>query len=308
MRRKKSGFTLIELLVVVAIIALLISILLPSLARARELAKRVVCMSNLKGIGNSSHIYANENFDLFPVAPHNPTSVTFVGAIGERGSSAIGTGIAMDFSLNDSQVSTTACFWILVREGGTSPAQFYCPSSNDEKDATERTGSMYDFTGYNTVSYGFQIPFNTRNQARPGSSVDPRLAVAADKGPYAEIGTQLGSGATSGQVGFNERPTTPNSATGYPQPNVQIDQYRPYNSPNHGGRGDGEGQNVLYADSHAEFTKTPESGAEGDNIYTMGPTFTGNEGGQPQNGMYPGRDGASFQGVNDSPTDTLLWP
>jgi prepilin-type N-terminal cleavage/methylation domain-containing protein len=307
MRRKRSGFTLIELLVVVAIIALLISILLPSLARARELAKRVVCMSNLKGIGNSCHIYANENFDLFPVAPHNQSSVTFVGAIGTKGSAAIAGGVGEDFNLNDSQVSTTGCMWILVREGGTSPGQFFCPSSNDEKDATERTGSMYDFTGYNTVSYGFQIPFNVRNNARPGSSADPRLAVAADKGPYAEIGTQLGQ-ATSGQVGFSERQTTPTAAAGYPQPNTQLDLYRPYNSPNHGGRGDGEGQNVLYADSHAEFTKVPEAGAEGDNIYTMGPTFTGNEGGIPQSGMYPGRDGAQFSGTNDSPTDTLIWP
>lgn len=307
MRRKKSGFTLIELLVVVAIIALLISILLPSLARARELAKRVVCMSNLKGIGNSCHIYANENYDLFPVAPHNPTSVMFVGAVGERGSAAIAGGEGTDFTTSDSNVSTTACMWILVREGGTSPGQFFCPSSNDEKDATQRTGSMYDFTGYNTVSYGFQIPFNTRNNARPGSSVDPRLAVAADKGPYAEIGIQLGE-ATSGQIGFNERPATPNSATGFPGPQMQLDLFRPFNSPNHGGRGDGEGQNVLYADSHAEWTRTPEAGAEGDNIYTMGPTFGGNQGGQPQNGMYPGRDGAQYNGQNDSPTDTLIYP
>ncbi|MGE3182486.1 MAG: type II secretion system protein, partial [Phycisphaerae bacterium] len=68
MRRK--GFTLIELLVVVAIIALLISILLPSLSRARELAKRAVCRANARGIAQSCHLYANDNREWFPVAPH----------------------------------------------------------------------------------------------------------------------------------------------------------------------------------------------------------------------------------------------
>ena len=46
-----KGFTLIELLVVIAIIALLVSILLPSLKKAQELAKRTVCMTQLKAIG-----------------------------------------------------------------------------------------------------------------------------------------------------------------------------------------------------------------------------------------------------------------
>lgn len=45
---------------------LLVSILLPSLSRARELAKRAVCMANLRGIGQGLHIYANDNGDWFP--------------------------------------------------------------------------------------------------------------------------------------------------------------------------------------------------------------------------------------------------
>ncbi|MBN1554347.1 MAG: prepilin-type N-terminal cleavage/methylation domain-containing protein [Phycisphaerae bacterium] len=61
MRRKsKFGFTLIELLVVIAIISLLVSILLPSLTKARDLAKSVVCSTNLKQLGTTLHLYAGD--------------------------------------------------------------------------------------------------------------------------------------------------------------------------------------------------------------------------------------------------------
>lgn len=68
-RSARSAFTLIELLVVVAIIALLISILLPSLGRAREQAKIVKCGAQLKDIGNSLAAYQNDYNRL----PHQNT-------------------------------------------------------------------------------------------------------------------------------------------------------------------------------------------------------------------------------------------
>ena len=64
--RRADGFTLIELLVVISIIALLISILLPSLKSARQQAKRVVCQSNLKNVNTSLISYVTE-FDTYPV-------------------------------------------------------------------------------------------------------------------------------------------------------------------------------------------------------------------------------------------------
>jgi len=64
---RRRGFTLIELLVVVAIIGLLISILLPSLQRAREQAKLVSCAANSKQIGTTLHVYQAEYNGYVPV-------------------------------------------------------------------------------------------------------------------------------------------------------------------------------------------------------------------------------------------------
>ena len=64
--RPLGGFTLIELLVVVAIIALLVAILVPSLTRARELARTVVCATNQRQLGTVFYLYGQDNDGMLP--------------------------------------------------------------------------------------------------------------------------------------------------------------------------------------------------------------------------------------------------
>ena len=64
--KRAGAFTLIELLVVVSIIALLVSILLPALGKAREQAKTIKCAAHLKSMGLAMQMYANEYRDYYP--------------------------------------------------------------------------------------------------------------------------------------------------------------------------------------------------------------------------------------------------
>ncbi|MEW6534746.1 MAG: type II secretion system protein [Candidatus Auribacterota bacterium] len=64
--KNKKGFTLIELLVVIAIIAILAGMLLPALNRARESARRIKCLNNVRQISVASHLYAADHREVFP--------------------------------------------------------------------------------------------------------------------------------------------------------------------------------------------------------------------------------------------------
>jgi prepilin-type N-terminal cleavage/methylation domain-containing protein/prepilin-type processing-associated H-X9-DG protein len=75
-RRAAAGFTLVELLVVIGIIALLISILLPALNRARQQANMVDCQSRMRQVGQMIHMYASENKGKLPVTSWENGTVT----------------------------------------------------------------------------------------------------------------------------------------------------------------------------------------------------------------------------------------
>jgi prepilin-type N-terminal cleavage/methylation domain-containing protein len=130
---RTTGFTLVELLVVIGIIALLISMLLPSLNRAREAANRVKCGADLRSIGQSIHIFAAENKGRLPA-----------GQTGTWGTPWWGTWMySPDWTL-------------LIDSYGAARAQFQCPSV-----PTYSEGLDYDLGFANWHQNGSMAALNT---------------------------------------------------------------------------------------------------------------------------------------------------
>jgi prepilin-type processing-associated H-X9-DG protein len=279
-------------------------------AEINLLRNRAICASNLRGIGQGMKVYANDNFDSFPVAPFGDVepgqgSAMAVSFIGQMGANRFQQLTPND----DSRVHPSRSVFLLVIDGTCVPKQFVCPNSGDveddlrvEPDLTERSPNFstypLDFRGYGSLSYGYQLPFGPH--ARPSEKLDARMAIVADKGPFFEAGTPTATGVVPNKPVASFPPGTANSLAGFVGANsiLKADRevWRPYNSRNHGG----EGQNVLFMDGHVEFMKTPIVGVDNDNIYTQQAGFT-------REAILLGRSPQDMQGPLTE-TDSIIVP
>lgn len=118
--KSRAGFTLIELLVVIAIIAILASMLLPALARAKSLSLKTKCMSNQRQIGYAYNFYTDENNDQYPV--HDGWAATG----GKFWSNAVVTGNAANYGGRVAETNRPLNKYL------NSPELFQCPADKGD--------------------------------------------------------------------------------------------------------------------------------------------------------------------------------
>jgi len=293
-RTERRALTLIELLVIVLILSLIVVALIPRRPNRVTQSQRLVCGSNVKGLGTAMKIHANDYDEEWPVAPFDETRI---GAIDYTLAAGGGSGSPRSPARGQSstagaggtrQLTVTRTLWMFVRSGDITPRSFICPSSGDSEKNEQYIDGFYDFAGPQHVSYGFQVPYGPAN-SRASEHIDPRAALAADKGPYVDASVAVPT----------EVPA---------DPRARFDELRTYNSRNHGG----EGQNVLFADGHANFERHAFIGVDGDNIYTVA---TGHD--QPEKfkiGESPWKRSAhpfappDRNGKTEYTTDSLIYP
>jgi prepilin-type N-terminal cleavage/methylation domain-containing protein len=285
-KMKKKGFTLVELLVVIAIIAMLLAILMPALSKVRQLAQRLMCGTNLVGIGKATLSYTTEDkYESFPVAGSSGTRWD-MGTGSTEGKNSFDWRNAKVFPEPTSTVYTvtiSANLYLLVKYADVAPEQFVCPGTDQKKFELTK----YDMTGYTTATILDVWDFGSRDKQKGGSNANtrgkghqsysyqspvrflgntatdhesyavstassPRRPVMADRSPYWQLPVDTTSTARFYHWDRTNSKVAPSSITNGNSMSHQKD-----------------GQNVLFADLHSSFEKSANCGIEMDNIYTV---------------------------------------
>ena len=307
---RRKGISGRNVIVVLVVVFAIIVLVIEAAGYVRENLKRTMCSASLSQTGRDFDSYALGNNGFWPVPEHRRPAttqpsgeVTYVRRVGSKRGAASQPEMGRTNSTS-TDVSTTRAFWEQIRSGMASPAHFVCFSvpdwqANDDDNPSaywdfgvgdrvdEGMGTQNPAVNWQRVGYGFQVPFG--RMAQPRADCDTNMALAADRGPY---GAWMDGG-------LGRDPGTPAASAG-----DRDKKWRRWNSPNHGGVGEGEGQNVLYPDGRVTWSSTPLAGVDKDNIYTQWSSFAPDEHGRVR-GKPPTLAGRE---VPMGETDTLLYP
>ncbi len=303
---RNKGFTLIELLVVISIIALLIAILLPSLAKSRELANRAVCSANVRGIIQSMVIYAQSNENQFPtvLAPASTTYVNGAGSPTTGVSTSAPAVINAIYATPIQQGNVMACMWLMVLDGQMTPKSFICPSDPIATSPSAEYNSTQEYYSNFGVINGAA---STTGQGESYSIACPWYVT----GGTAEVGAWWNDNAASSDLPLVSDMAPANAAGSRNTNRITTaplsNTYGPYiyNSGNH----DGAGQNVGFGDDHVSWVTNPYVGEAGDNIFTYITTTAGSGGGAPTSSQAAVTLGTLPSISSDSPPfDTVMLP
>ena len=276
MRRK--GFTLVELLVVIAIIALLMGILMPALSRVRQIAFRMVCGTNLSGIGKAMLIYSNDYDDELPRS--GGRNSTWAQRIPNWQATNRFAAYGVSAGGDGGYGSISSCFYLLVKYSEVTPKSFICKGdtgTTEFKPSNYNAGNrdlieLWDF-GPNPpehCSYSYHMPFGLYALT---TSSEPGMAVAGDRNPF-----------------MQQPMAEPKNFAAF-----KVEQGKEALRAGNAHQHQDDGQNILFLDSHVSFERKPYVGINDDNVYTYW------DGGDIRRGGLPNLSSAPA-----SRTDSLL--
>ena len=152
--RRPRAFTLVELLVVIGIIAVLIAILLPALNRAREAAKQVQCLSNMKQLSNAVIMFANENRGWMPGRAGTGTPIKLDESTGSWNTKAMAAAEIPD---------TVSWEWIAYQRQ-VDPIFGYTATGGPRANQNITLGALAKYLGYKPV---FGLSGQAQNEVAP---------------------------------------------------------------------------------------------------------------------------------------------